>query len=325
MIEDKLAREAAEKGLILIGAYDNPAYRMYRFKKCGHVVSLQTTNVRNSKCSCAKCLTIKLNREAASVGLVMTGKGTHYSNRTYKRIKCGHEVVIRTDKVRTNTFQCKECLFNKHKREALEHGVELLGVAPQGIHRIYKLPCGHEKKILTSHLREDRFKCKDCYEDSLLSGLRLANASLLKKTGRGNCFLRFNKCGHERTARMNRVIEGKIYCGECNNSYLHLKSNIYLISITVGGFTWLKLGYAKINKERFRSYGLPDGAEVEVVCTRQFETGKDARKKEESIHNVFSSKKLTPVEMQKYHRKSGFTECYPIDMVDTLKDAVLEC
>ena len=86
----------------------------------------------------------------------------------------------------------------------------------------------------------------------------------------------------------------------------------------MGPDEWLKLGYAKNIDFRTSRYGLPSDAEVSVLASRPFDTGKEAQEFEQSLHTKYSRKRLSADEMAIFHSQSGQTECYPVQMVETL-------
>ena len=47
-----------------------------------------------------------------------------------------------------------------------------------------------------------------------------------------------------------------------------------------------------------------------------------AHEAESSIHNKYKTKRLSPDEMSKFHTKSGFEECYPIDLMGKLSEEI---
>ena len=49
---------------------------------------------------------------------------------------------------------------------------------------------------------------------------------------------------------------------------------------------------------------------------------KDANKLERHIHNKYSNEKINSNHMERYHTKSGGTECYPLDMIEKLSDSM---
>ena len=65
-------------------------------------------------------------------------------------------------------------------------------------------------------------------------------------------------------------------------------------------------------------YGLPESATVTDVVVTAFATGADAHEYEEALHAQFKRKKLTQKRAKELGMANGFTECYPVTMLDTL-------
>ena len=61
---------------------------------------------------------------------------------------------------------------------------------------------------------------------------------------------------------------------------------------------------------------------IEVLKKKKIKTGKDANKLERHIHNKYSNEKINSNHMERYHTKSGGTECYPLDMIEKLSDSM---
>ena len=82
------------------------------------------------------------------------------------------------------------------------------------------------------------------------------------------------------------------------------------------------MGYAKNHEARVRRYGLPSEAEPTLEKLVSFSTAKEANMVERLVHEKFSTERIKPELMAKYHSKSGQTECYPITLLDEIKDAL---
>jgi hypothetical protein len=111
---------------------------------------------------------------------------------------------------------------------------------------------------------------------------------------------------------------GNFRCQTCEEYFYTLPSQAYLLHIKVGADEWLKLGYAKDLDFRISQYKLPSAAEVAVLTTLPFDTGKEAQLFEKAIHTIHRRKRLRVKDMLEFHRGSGATECYSVKMVETL-------
>lgn len=107
-------------------------------------------------------------------------------------------------------------------------------------------------------------------------------------------------------------------CQECNSDVRSKQTNVYLLKITCGSFSWLKLGYAHNVQNRVLHYGLPKNRQVEQLFYLEFKSAFDALDFEKKIHSKYLSEKLDSCIMKKYMRKSGYTECYPLGIQEKL-------
>jgi len=112
--------------------------------------------------------------------------------------------------------------------------------------------------------------------------------------------------------------KGYFCCNTCEETYRTQPSNVYLLHIKNGSDEWLKLGYAKNVNTRINQYGLPPGAVVTDVVVTAFATGSDAHEYEEALHAQFKRKKLSQKRAKELGMVSGFTECYPVNLIDHL-------
>ena len=79
----------------------------------------------------------------------------------------------------------------------------------------------------------------------------------------------------------------------------------------------MKLGYAKTVSTRIKDYRLQSNVIIERLKVMDFETGRKAHRYEASLHKKYLRKQLPNKKMQGY-MSYGFSECYPIEMLDTL-------
>jgi hypothetical protein len=274
-------------------------------------------------------------REATAKNMTIIGfPRTGY--RLYRFNQCGHEQEIRPCHIRGGRrfFKCEQCFTQKIEAEALASrcpwldkygvkgfsGLTLIGSGKNSTYRTYRFNrCGHEREFQLTNVRNNTVKCKECVANRLqgeadASGLTVIGAS----THPARRLYRFNKCGHEQHILTPHVREGFIVCHSCEVTSLDQPSDIYLLKIKVEYFDWLKLGYTRDLKYRISRYGLPSCASTTTLALRSFDTGREARSVEGSLHTKYRKKKLNINVMKKFHTTSGFDECYPIYMLDTL-------
>ena len=160
--------EASSVGLTLLSkSVKNHLYRRYRFNACGHEDDIQTGNVREGKFACKACLDSKHRAEANSVGLNLISESAEGANYRRYELPCGHITDITIRNVREGQFSCKACLDSKHRAEAEDRGIQLIGKSQRGTRfRRYLLACGCETDIRIGCVRTGYFACPTCGDHS---------------------------------------------------------------------------------------------------------------------------------------------------------------
>jgi hypothetical protein len=316
-LDDKLQAEAKAQRCVLLGPGKSVAYRTYRLP-CGHEQLVAIPQMRTGSFRCRACLSSKLESEAKAQGcdLLRTEKKNGYN---LYRLKCGHEQVIHSTMMRTGVFHCQTCLTNKLKAEAETLGCELLGAGKDAHYQKYRLPCGHIKELQPSSIRQGfQPHCQIC-DDAKLSAEADAQGCVLFGPGENyGCRTYRLPCGHEKEIAIVQMRKGTFRCQTCGDYFYTQPSNNYLLHIKVGSDEWLKLGYAKNVDFRITRFGLPTFAEVNLLATKPFNTGKEAREFEAGLHKKYRRKRLRAKDMKEFYAGSGFTECYPVTMIETL-------
>ena len=133
---------------------------------------------------------------------------------------------------------------------------------------------------------------------------------------------RFEKCNHKQKIAVSSVRSGVFICRKCEETSYDLPAKVYLLKITTPTQEWLKYGYAKSISNRIKQYGLPENSVVKTLAKKDFETGNEARKYEQNIHNIFKYDKLDSGNMKEFH-ENGFSECYPLSMKAKLINTLL--
>lgn len=75
---------------------------------------------------------------------------------------------------------------------------------------------------------------------------------------------------------------------------------------------------AKSVDNRVTRYGLPNAATVTVIQVVPFNTGNEAHAIEAGLHKRYRRKRLQRKQVECFHTKGGFDECYPVTMLETL-------
>lgn len=284
---NKQELEAELAGLIIVSKTDKSFgksyrdYNLYKFKECGHLQNIGIRNVRIGEFKCRACLEIKISKEAENVGLTFISK----SNTSELDVKCTARK-----------------------------------------YNLYKLnKCGHYQNIHVQQVRDDSFKCKICNLEQQVKEAKDCDLTFIRKTEesfgknyKDYNFYQFNKCEHVQNIRIFEVRHKLFECRECAGLRSQRSSNIYIFKITCKNFSWLKLGFAHDLDFRKSRYDLPDGSEIQLLYCKNIAKGELARSIEQRVHDRLEQSKLDRTLMLQYMRKSGFTECYPLGMFDTI-------
>lgn len=326
-LQNEMTQEAEAQGCVLLGPGRTKFYRTYRLP-CGHEQESQRNLIRKGEISCQTCLHSKLKAEAEAQGCVLLDdislrqKGRKIGASRNYLLPCGHEQRVQHSAMRVGRFRCQTCQQHKFEQEAEAQGCELLGEGTSCHNRLYQLPCGHKQIIETGNMRrgEGHFQCQICLGEKLVEEAQVHDCQLLGKGRNINHRTYLLPCEHEQEITLQNMRLGNFLCQTCEETSRSLPSNVYLLHIKVDSDEWLKLGYAKSVDFRASQYGLPPGAKVRSVKSLPFDTGNDAHAFEAAIHTRHKRKQLPQKHVKALGMKSGFKECYPVTMLDTLID-----
>lgn len=337
-MNNKHQSEAASVGLTLLSetppirnGVEDFNYKLYKFNSCGHEQYLQPTHVRRNNVKCSVCFEEDIRKTAQERGFTVLGEGTSALFRKVRRDICGHISEVRHAAIKKRSeanedlnFTCEQCYEIRLKEEAEAAGMTYLGKAlhKAGSFRHYKFnKCGHVRDIHAPCISIGNFFCSECKEEKYKA--EAANAGLTYigfGTNRSDCKRMYVlPCGHTKEIRMDHARDGSYLCNTCGDSHYTKPSSIYLLKITTeDSFTWLKLGFARNLAVRKSNYGLPKGANVELLAVVDVPTGAMAVSKEKSWHKVMKSFRLDSTFMKNYHKFNGFTECYSVEAEDQI-------
>jgi hypothetical protein len=319
-LEQRLETEASKKRFTIVGKGRAAEYRLYSCIECGHQQERQTPDVRVGNIACESCSIGILEADAREKELTLIGECGQDGYRLYQFDSCGHEQALQMSHVREGRFECKQCLQEKHEAEAINVGLTLIGKGSKPKFRKYQfVDCEHEKEIEPGDVRDGTFKCAICFDNKLVQEAGKFGLTLIGAGRNANYRLySFDECGHERALYTSAVRKNSFICDTCEEVSRDLPSNIYLAQIKVGSSKWIKVGYAKNPEDRIKRYGLPSRAIFLGMLVIPEKTGREAEKFERGLHRRLRAKRFSPERMKRYHRLSGFDECYPIKMLDSL-------
>ena len=317
--EDRFKKEALAIGLELVSKGTQNAYRNYKFIKCGHIEKFQITHVRRDNVKCSKCSEIKYEKEAAEYGLKILGSGQKPTYRKYKFLNCGHIKEMLLVNVRRSGGSCEICFETKIKEDAKKAGLQFIKKTNKRNRYAYKvIKCGHFQDFLLEKVRNKQIRCSICLQikhekEAAKYGLKIlgpGKKSTLRK-------YKFDECGHTKEMEPGNVRLGFFNCQICEDTSRTQPSNVYLLKIKAGDMQWLKLGYSKRIESRIKQYQLPTNSKIIKLSVVKFKTGNAAHNIESSIHRKFKKHRLPSKKMKKFHT-TGFDECYPMEMKETL-------
>lgn len=295
----------------------------YIYKLCGHTNSQRLpTLLKSGPLSCKICKLDKLHKTAKSRGLEPTDEKDKY-----RFIDCGHERVMKPKEINKGEFSCSECRLNRVISVADSFGIEYLGDAKNGDGRYFfgaYRDCGHERDFAKGDItREGKLtvQCPVCVKERHESDAEEAGLTLIGKAS--NCDPNYRSfimpcCGSLQDIELTHVRRRSFLCKNCNETFYDKESNVYILTISDGTKSWLKMGIARDLDKRISQYGLHESFTVDKTYVINFDKGYDALKIEKQVHSLMKIFRLDPDDMKNYHTKSGWTECYPVNLLPTL-------
>lgn len=289
---------------------------------CGHSKRIDLVKQRKGLYKCQLCFADKIHEDAARIGLTCVSETVNGTRNLYKFDKCSHTVSLTPQNIRNSkdNLECKVCFNQKLSDGAVKNNLDILEGIPKPSRRLCKFKCCGLVKLVSVSSIINTATCPSCHIKSINS--RIETETTLKIIPTSNLKRDYRlfelPCGHSKTIKIGAAKRNLWVCQECSPTSYAKKSSVYLLKVTVGNFSWLKVGYAHNIKNRVLHYGLVKGYQVEELLTIKFDSGFSAMVFEKDFHSRFIEHKLDPVQMNSYMRKSGFTECYPLPILHLL-------
>lgn len=264
--------------------------------------------------------------EAESVGWTWVSQ-IDYAKSICVHNLCGHSQIVWMTHIRKGFVKCEKCQTLKLEIEAQKNGWAFIRKV-DGTNGLYSHNlCGNTQVLGTGHVRKGLVKCIYCQTLKLETEAKNNGWSLLEKHNKANNFYIHNFCGYVQLLNTGNMRASKISCHGCNESWYKKPSNTYLLRITIPNeITFLKFGLSKDVSVRLKQYGLPDCAEITIICAVAYKTGKEAIKHEKQIHKtIVKNKNVIRYDASTY-MDVGHTECYKYskEAEKALLDAMLE-
>ena len=327
-VAERFDEEAAKKDLVLIGpGLKNQHNRVYLLP-CGHQAERTIAQVRDGGILCHICVLEKHKEKALKFGYELIGLADDKNTKKakYRCIDCHNKKDLWMRAIGNDSKkQCKFCIEEKFKQEALNAGIEILAKGKSGRYRNCKFnKCGHESEIRTDSFVKNP-KCLKCQiekfeREAIAVGLEYLG-HIDKKPKKGS--YQFLDCGHVQEISKTHVRDDNFVCNLCVETYRTKPSEVYLVEIAIKDFKFLKLGYAKHTNFRIKRYEMNYKAKINVLKVLSFDTGEEANLFESGLHTKLKKKKISKEKMKLY-MNSGFNECYPIEMKELLIEKLNE-
>lgn len=318
-VMEKQVVEANAVGLDVICSSTDPNKNLYKYRDCGHTEYIQPTHVRRSNFRCSTCQHSREVSEANDAGIMFLFK-TKGRCRLYLK-SCGHISESTVRSVQLYKGYCQDCFEESMIDVAAKNGYDVIGYDGSGRRTIRFKSCGHEKVTHQTQLFKGNVVCRECLLIEHIASVKEQGLEFISQTiDRYNIYKL--PCGHEKELRQDHAQDGAWVCSVCGDTHYVKPSNVYIIRFTHGSFSWLKFGFAKHISIRANNYGVPPGTVKELLEVVPFESGYDAMLFEKFVHAKYKQSRYTKNKMIEYHTFNGFTECYPIEMLETLTQEI---
>ena len=330
---ERLYDEAKEKGLELIGpSLDGDKKRRHYKFSCGHTRDISTGDVRAGNFSCTECRNELLERKLKEHDLTLIGRPdktmcsdpTQFYYVSYN--ECGHKrIVTQQNLIGGSVGRCEVC-YEKELQDKYgkEHNIEILSKVSGARREIRFNLCNHTKIISLTNLKSGGFECVICKinkwkQEAEDSGLEYIGSDNSTGNGSKKKHLYRAPCNHVLSLKQGAVRCGHWTCRTCNSGYLDRFNYLYIFKVVaIDGFEFLKFGYSMKPEHRKYDYIVDSGTTFELIRKVMVPTGREAITVENNIHNELQEFNLDKKLMKNYLTESGFTECYPINVLDEL-------
>ena len=174
--------------------------------------------------------------------------------------------------------------------------------------------------LQASNVRGGKSKCPTCQSEKFIGEAAAHDLTLVQENGWNlpNVY-QMLCCGTSQKIFASNVRVGNYKCHSCNESHLDKPSNIYILLIKTRLASFCKLGFAQSIPARISQISAK--GDVEVFFEAPMASGRDALTVEKACHKLHSESNLSPAPLRKL-LKSGFSECYPLGLAETLAHSV---
>jgi predicted GIY-YIG superfamily endonuclease len=112
-------------------------------------------------------------------------------------------------------------------------------------------------------------------------------------------------------------VRGNIWACDTHSNWWNKNSCVYLIRCNTENFSWLKIGVSVNVDRRITEYYFKQETSVDIICMKSFLNFKEATNFEKVLHRKYSNLNISHEHMKNY-KKSGWSECYPLELKEIL-------
>ncbi len=307
------------------------AYGMYKFP-CGHLQESKHDYVRSGGVRCRTCFTEEKQKEAEQQGITYVGEDPsgRANYRVYK-LPCGHNRSLTLHHVREGVFSelCGDCTTIKYAQDAERNNLILVtdfNTGRNGYRKYIYQACGHTRCLPLSRVAKDQTPpCDVCtrlrWENEARSfGIEMLD--LPPKNVEGvNYFSYKLHCGCVKQATTGDVRKQAIGCS-VHSTYWNKSATLYFVKFNRLGKEWLKVGVSSNETRRFNEYFRGEDYTIDKILSLSFDSLYFSTVFEKSIHKYFKKERIHKEELRPL-MKSGFNECYPVEMLEKIKSKIL--
>lgn len=172
--------------------------------------------------------TIRFLEQGKQKGLTLVGDSKKPSYKFYQFDKCKHIKEIAVEKVRRGIFECKECLLEKHRKEAEAIGLKFIKYSRKA-HALYQFnSCKHVEEKQFTHVRSKNISCITCHDAKIKLEAEKANLKIVgmgkHSASAGSRIYKFLECGHKREYQVTQVRRGEVKCGICYEKKINMEA-----------------------------------------------------------------------------------------------------
>lgn len=172
--------------------------------------------------------------------------------------------------------------------------------------------CGHVDSFYQHHMRDGKVRCEQCliqkYKAAVKHGWEYVDKTVNKT--KSYVILKHNCSDNLVTVESGNFLNGKYDCPHCMHSHYDEQSYFYIIKVTNNNNSIIKIGVANNTNRRFRQYGLPDDAILEIVHIEPFPSKRLAITFESAMKQALKEYKVVSDIDKEIFKCQGHTECF---------------